>query len=202
MTIDPTLLDERLGAAPDDAALLAADPTAAWGALVHLRRDAASGAAAPTVPDLATLADWADGGDEASVAFYAERSLLIAELLEGTLALGAAPAARRLAAAPGAADRVDPWPARYAGGGWRLVLGLDEAGWLYLAVEAAPPAGPGRGEARLVDVDIAVGLDLSAGAAVGIGSADDLLGGDDFNPVRRIELTADGDTWALDQEAS
>jgi len=188
--VDPLLLVEA-SVLPDDDALLAADPTGAWGALVRLREEALQTAApvAP-VPDLDAIARWsadaADPDDDA-VRFYAERSLLIAELLEGTLEALVDDAPRALAAAPARAA-TDPWPARYAGGGWTVVLGIDEAGWLYYSVDDAPEGASGDGELSLPDLDLLVPTALAAGTAGGLGDADDLLGGHDLNPVRSIDL--------------
>ncbi|MCP4872836.1 MAG: hypothetical protein GY898_29450 [Proteobacteria bacterium] len=186
--IDPTLLSAR-ASLPDDDALLAADPSGAWGALVRLRADTATDLpAAVAVPDAAAIAAWS--GDEAApandpVPYYAARSLLLAELLEGTLEQLPAEDARQLAAAPARAT-VDPWPARYRGGGWTVVLGVDEAGWLYYAIEGAADGAPADGELRLSDIDLQVPTALTPGTASGLGDASELLGSDDVNPLRTV----------------
>lgn len=188
-TIDPRLLSEDASVPPDDA-LLGADPTGAWGALVRLRAEAtATAPAAPPVPDSGALARWSadPDDDDDAVPYYAVRSLLLAELLEGAIDELPAAGPRHLAAAPARAA-VDPWPARYRGGGWTVVLGVDEAGWLYYALEAVPEGAPDTGELRLDDLALTVPTALRAGAAGGLGDADELLGGDDVNPVRAVHL--------------
>lgn len=189
--IDPGLLDEG-SPIPDEDTLLAADPSGAWGALVLLRADAVEQTPDPLpVPDLDAMARWSGGvprtGDE-SVPFYARHSLLVAEMLEGCLDDLAPAEGRRLAAAPDRGPAADPWPARYAGGGWRVVLGVDEAGWLYYAIEEAPEGSPGDGALQLDDLGLTLTSETRAGTAGGIGDAEELLGGHDFNPVRTLSL--------------
>ncbi len=189
MTRDPTLL--RAGAAePTDDALLDADPTGAWGTLVRLRRDAVDDApAAHPVPDLPAIERWAGGAEDDAVAWHAERSVLLAEIVEAALDALPADAHRELAAAPATTEVADPWPARYGGDGWVVVLGVDEAGWLYWAIEATPAgAETGDGELVLDDVGLTVPVRLVPGAAGGIEPAADLFGADDVNPVRTIQI--------------
>ncbi len=191
---DPRLLEAGTPV-PDEETLTAADPTGAWGALVILRADALDDTPPGLpVPDLDAVARWAaqtPGEGDDGVPFHARRSLLMAEILEGTID-GLAPAAvRRLAAAPDRGSVADPWPARYAGAGWRIVLGVDEAGWLYVAVQAAPEAAAGDGLVELVDVGVDVNVALQPGAAVGVGAAEEVLGGLDFNPIRTLRVAGD-----------
>ena len=199
--IDPTLLSEGTPV-PDENTLLAADPSGAWGALVQLRADAVDDAPAQSpVPDLEAVARWSaeapEAGDEA-VPFYAEHSLLMAELLEGSLDALAPADVRRLAAAPDRGPATDPWPARYAGAGWLVVLGIDEAGWLYFAIEAAPEGALSDGSLVLPDLGITLPTELRVGAAGGIDDADELLGGHDLNPIRSLEIA--GSTLQREQE--
>ena len=200
---DPSLLDEqRRDPLPDDDELLAADPSAAWGALVRLRSDAvATGAPVAPVPELEALRRWSEQrvqpGDEA-VPWYARQSLLVAEMLEATLDAGAEGDSRQLAAAPEASPPEAVWPARYGGEGWRIVLAVDEAGQLYLEIEEAPPFIPDLGSLSLPDIDHAVEGSLAAGSEHALGPAASLLGDEDFNPVRTVEiLGSDDSSWSI-----
>ena len=189
--IDPTLLDEG-SSVPDEDTLLAADPSGAWGALVLLRAAAVEQAPDPLpVPDLDALTRWSAEvprtGDE-SVPFYARHSLLVAEMLEGCLDELAPAEECQLAAAPHRGPAADAWPARYSGGGWRVVLGVDEAGWLYFSIEAAPAGSARAGSIRLDDLDLTLPTKTRPGTAAGVGDAEELLGGHDLNPVRTVTL--------------
>ena len=199
--IDPTLLAEG-APVPDEDTLLAADPSGAWAALVQLRADAIEDA--PTlapVPDLEAVARWSaetpEIGDEA-VPFYAEHSLLMAEILDGSLDALAPANVRQLAAAPGRGPATDPWPARYSGEGWKVVLGIDESGWLYFSIEAAPDGAPGDGLLVVDDLDLRISTELRPGTAGGIDDAEELLGGHDLNPIRALEIA--GTTLQREQE--
>jgi hypothetical protein len=184
---DASLLD--LDAASLDAATT---DNPAWDTLVGLRA-AALHRAADDLPDLDRMDAWARGADDPDVSAFAERSLLMAELLEETLL--AAPAAvgeHRLVASTAFESPPDPFPAVYGAPDWTVVLGLDEAHRLFVAVDRMPSDDPAT--VQLPDLDHI--LSARSGDVVSLGDAEDLLGAEaSFNPVRSMRVRLGKGPW-------
>jgi hypothetical protein len=187
---DPALFDAD--AASLDARVGGEDP--AWDLLVGLRAAALHRAAASDVPDLPRLAAWAAGAEDDAVLASADRSLLMAELLEGSIELApAAEGPRRLVASTAVEAAPEPFPAVYTRGAWTVVVGLDEVDRLFVAVDRAPSGD----EATLVLPDVDRVLHVRPGEVLTLGAAVELLGAEpSFNPVRTLRVRQGDGPWA------
>lgn len=186
---DSALLDASAGAL--DA--LEDSEDRCWALLVGLRAAALHQASAD-VPDLARMEAWAGGAVDDDVPAFAERSLLIAELLEETLLqTPAAPADRhRLVASTRQEASPEPFPATYAAAEWTAVLGLDESDRLFVALDRAP-----TGDTVALDLpDLDRGLQARVGEVHALGAAAELLGAEPvFNPVRSLRVRSGSGSW-------
>ena len=187
---------------PFDAALLDADAAALdalppsndadWDFLLGLRA-AALHRAADDLPDFDRVAAWADGAEDDDVPAFAGRSLLMAEILEDCQDARAVDAgAHRLVASTAFASLPEPFPAQYSQGDWSVVLGLDEADRLFLALDRTPASE----SATVVLPDVDQVLHARAGDVVSLGDAEALLGAEaSFNPVRSLRVRLGAGPW-------
>lgn len=179
-----TLLPLLQGHSVPDAeqALAAADPTGAEEVLLHLVR-LGQARGGPEAPDVEGLLAWARGE---AVQPGPDRSVLLAEMLEGALDEADVGAGLSLAAAGVVGTAREPWPAHYRRGAWHVVLDLDEDERLVGFVEAT--AAGQRAEALdLAGLVVPVQGDLAP-----IGPAEDVLGAPpEFNPWSELALVTD-----------
>lgn len=185
---DPSLLDA------DAAQLDAAESDdASWDFLVGLRA-AGLHRAADDLPDLDRIEAWAKGAEDPDVLAAADRSLLMAELLEESIEIAPAVESgpRRLVASTAFERPPEPFPAVYGQEDWSVVVGLDERDHLFVALDQAPPGA----DATVLLPDVDRVLQLPAGGLVSLGAAEDLLGVEpSFNPVRSLRVRLGVGPW-------